>query len=94
MISILAGVGLGILAVVIHLAFTLWVRRMSGRRFYLLFFGGFILRIAVVAAVLTTVLVYTSLNDAVFTFSFILSYLFWSVIEMVWFNTNILRRGV
>lgn len=94
MISALAGSVLGLLAVMVHTAFVLWMGRSEGRRFYLIFFGGFALRLILIATILTSVFLLTSLREVVFTFSFILSYLLWSVIEMIWFNSRWKSRGI
>lgn len=77
-----SGTALGILAPLLHWIATRWVFRLQGRAFDSAFYISLLIRTIAILGIFVAFLVGTEIGKIAFTLSFIISYLFHSVIDI------------
>ncbi|MFU8812253.1 MAG: hypothetical protein ACNA78_04750 [Balneolaceae bacterium] len=87
-LGIYIGYSIGLLATVLHLIITRFAQQQQGERFKLLFYAGLFLRFFVVLALFAAVLLLSEIDEISFTVSFLISYLFHSVNEVLFLSKN------
>ena len=86
MISLILGVLLGFFSVVLHWAVSAYLQKIRSNQFMWAYTGGILLRFIIVLPLFTILIVMTKNEPLIFTFSFILSYIFFSVTEIFWLS--------
>lgn len=82
------GTALGMLAPALHLASTRWILRFRGEAFHSAFYLSLLFRTVLVLGLFTAILVGTKIGKISFTLSFIISYIFHSVIDIILIQRN------
>lgn len=78
-----AGTILGVLAPALHLVTTRWILRLRGGAFHSAFYLSLLFRTVVILGLFVVLLVVTKIGKIAFTLSFIISYIFHSVIDII-----------
>ncbi len=84
--ALLFGFILGFFSVGIHWVVSAYLRRLNNRYFIWAYSGGILLRFLIVLPLFALLIVLTKNEPLLFTFSFILSYIFFSVTEILWLS--------
>jgi len=84
--SLIFGVLLGFFSVLLHLGFSYLTQKIRSDKFMWMFSGGIIFRFLIVIPLFILLIVVTKNEPLIFTFSFILSYIIFSVTEIFWFS--------
>jgi hypothetical protein len=85
----LTGYSLGLFAVLIHLFTTLLSKNVSDRHFSNTYFFSLFVRFLIVCVIFTAILIMTKIDEFGFTVSFIISYIFHSVNEVIFLNRKL-----
>lgn len=85
----LTGYSLGLTAVLIHLFSSIFNQKMSEERFTSIYFISLFVRFIIVCTIFIMVLLTTKIDEFSFTVSFIISYIFHSVNEVIFLNRNL-----
>lgn len=85
----LVGYLLGLTAVIIHLFSSIFNQKTSEERFTTVYFFSLFIRFLIVCAVFILVLLTTKIDEFSFTVSFIISYIFHSVNEVIFLNRKL-----
>ena len=84
-----AGYLLGLATVVLHLITSLISKRAGGNKFVGFYYFGLFIRFLFVCFILIFLLVTTKIDEFSFTVSFIISYIFHSVNEVIFLNQEL-----
>jgi drug/metabolite transporter (DMT)-like permease len=85
----LVGYLLGLTAVIIHLFSSIFNQKTSEERFTTVYFFSLFIRFLIVCAIFILVLLTTKIDEFSFTVSFIISYIFHSVNEVIFLNRKL-----
>jgi hypothetical protein len=85
----LSGYLLGLTAVVIHLLSSVFNQNASEERFTTVYFFSLFVRFLIVCTIFILVLLTTKIDEFSFTVSFIISYIFHSVNEVIFLNRKL-----
>jgi len=88
-IAWLTGYLLGFFGVVLHLIFSHIVDRKGDDKFLTYFYAGIFIRFLVLITLIIVLLLLTNLDEFSFTVSFIISYIFHSVNEVILLNQKL-----
>ena len=80
---------LGLFAVLFHLLSSSYSGKKSGKKFLKTYFWSLFLRFLVVCILFALIIIWTNIEEISFTFSFVISYLYHSVIEVVLLNKKL-----
>lgn len=83
-----SGTALGLLAPLLHWAATRWILRLDGDLFHSAFYLTLLFRTILVLALFIALLTGTKIGKIAFTLSFIISYIFHSVIDIILIQRN------
>ncbi len=88
------GVGylLGVATIALHLILTLLVKNINDEAFFRFYFLGMVLRFVLVLVLYVAIIISGKFDQIIFTVSFIISYLFHSVIEIILINKKLTNR--
>lgn len=81
---------LGMATVILHLASSYIFGRKEGKQFLKAYFWSLISRFFAVCFIYAMIIIWTEIEEISFTFSFVISYLFHSVIEVIFLNNKLL----
>jgi len=81
---------LGFLTVFLHLVSSKIFGRKDGKKFLKAYYWSLFLRFLAVCALYALIILWTEIEEISFTFSFVISYLFHSVIEVIFLNHKLL----
>ncbi len=85
----LSGYLLGLGAVIIHLFSSIFNQKTNEERFTTVYFFSLFIRFLIVCAIFILVLLTTKIDEFSFTVSFIISYIFHSVNEVIFLNRKL-----
>jgi len=85
----LLGYTLGLTAVLIHLFSSVFNQKTSEERFTSIYFFSLFIRFMIVCTIFILVLLTTKIDEFSFTVSFIISYIFHSVNEVIFLNRKL-----
>ncbi|TVR16125.1 MAG: hypothetical protein EA391_08745 [Balneolaceae bacterium] len=85
-----AGHLLGMVTVILHLISSYIFGRKEGKQFLKAYFWSLIARFFGVCFIYAMIIIWTEIEEISFTFSFVISYLFHSVIEVIFLNNKLL----
>jgi len=85
----LSGYSLGLTAVIIHLFSSMFNQNTSEDKFTTVYFFSLLVRFFIVCAIFILVLLTTKIDEFSFTVSFIISYIFHSVNEVIFLNRKL-----
>lgn len=91
--GLVIGYFLGTAAVILHYATTSYLRKVDEALFYIYFFLSLFVRFMFVGGVFIFLLVTTKIDHLSFTVSFIISYIFHSVIDVILINQKISKQS-
>lgn len=91
--GLITGYFLGTAAVVLHYVTTSYLRKVDGDKFYIFFFLSLFVRFMFVGGVFIFLLVTTKIDHLSFTVSFIISYIFHSVIDVILINQKLSKQS-
>jgi len=80
---------IGLFAVLFHLLSSSYSGKKSGKKFLKTYFWSLFLRFLVVCILFALIIIWTNIEEISFTFSFVISYLYHSVIEVVLLNKKL-----
>lgn len=81
---------LGLATVLLHLASSTIFGKKEGNVFLKAYFWSLFIRFLVVCILYALIIIWTEIEEISFTFSFVISYLFHSVIEVIFLNNKLL----
>lgn len=87
-----AGYLLGVVTIALHLMLTLLVKNINDEAFFRFYFLGMVLRFVLVLVLYVAIIISGKFDQIIFTVSFIISYLFHSVIEIILINKKLTNR--
>lgn len=90
--GVLAGYGLGLLAVILHFVMSFFTRNMDNDSFFQLFFGGLMVRFLLILGLFIVLIISEKFDQLSFTVSFLISYIFHSVIDMIFLNDQLTNQ--
>jgi hypothetical protein len=85
----LAGYSLGLFAVMVHFFSALFTKKTSNRHFANIYFASLFIRFLIVCVLFVSILMMTKIDEFGFTVSFIISYIFHSVNEVIFLNRKL-----
>jgi drug/metabolite transporter (DMT)-like permease len=85
----LSGYTLGLTAVLIHLFSSVFNQKSSDEKFTSIYFFSLLVRFLIVCSIFILVLLTTKIDEFSFTVSFIISYIFHSVNEVIFLNRKL-----
>lgn len=88
-LSWLTGYFIGVLAVILHLLFSHIGNQVSQDKFITYYYAGLFIRFLAVIVLFIILLLVTNLDEFSFTVSFIISYIFHSVNEVIFLNEKL-----
>ncbi len=88
----LAGYGLGVVTILLHFIASKAFKRLSERNYFRVYFLGIAIRFVLVIALFIWIIIYGKIDQISFTVSFIISYIFHSVIEIILINKKLTNR--
>lgn len=80
---------LGLAAVLFHLFSSQFLGKRGGKKFLKTYFWSLFLRFLVVCILFVLIIIWTNIEEISFTFSFVISYLYHSVIEVIFLNKKL-----
>ena len=85
------GIGymLGMVTVVLHLASSFFFKKYSQKEFITYYYSALLVRFFIVCALFLLILVFIKIHEFSFTVSFIISYIFHSVIEVIFLHQKL-----
>jgi drug/metabolite transporter (DMT)-like permease len=89
-----AGYLLGFLAVVLHFAMSLFTKKIDDQYFMWYFFGGLFVRFLIILGLFLLFIISGKFDHLSFTVSFLISYIFHSVIDMIQLNKKLTNQSV
>jgi hypothetical protein len=81
---------LGFLTVLLHLVSSSFFGKKDGKKFLKAYYWSLFLRFLAVCVLYAIIILWTEIEEISFTFSFVISYLFHSVIEVIFLNHKLL----
>jgi len=87
----LLGYMLGLTAVLIHLFSSIFNQNSSEERFTTVYIFSLLIRFLIVCTIFILILLTTKIDEFSFTVSFIISYIFHSVNEVIFLNRNLIN---
>ncbi len=85
-----AGHLLGLVTVLLHVISSMIFGKKEGEVFLKAYFWSLFLRFIAVCILYALIIIWTEIEEISFTFSFVISYLFHSVIEVIFLNNKLL----
>jgi drug/metabolite transporter (DMT)-like permease len=85
---------LGFLAVALHYIMSLFTKKISDQYFMWYYFGGLFLRFLIVLGLFLLLIISGKFDQLSFTVSFLISYIFHSVIDMILLNKKLTNQSV
>ena len=85
----LIGYSLGMLTVIIHFISTSFTKNASEKQFTNIYFLSLFIRFLIVCTIFVAILILTKIDEFGFTVSFIISYIFHSVNEVIFLNRKL-----
>jgi len=92
--GLVAGYILGFLAVVLHYVMSFFSKNISDQYFMWYYFGGLFVRFLIVLGLFLILIISGKFDHLSFTVSFLISYLFHSVIDMILLNEKLTNQSV
>ena len=86
----IAGHFLGFVTVILHLVSSYFFGKKDGKKFLKAYYWSLFLRFLSVCVLYAIIILWTEIEEISFTFSFVISYLFHSVIEVIFLNHKLL----
>jgi len=90
--GILAGYGLGFLAILLHFATNQFTKKLDNDSFFKLFFLSLTLRFFIVLGLFVILILSEKFEQLSFTVSFLISYIFHSVTDMIFLNDQLTKQ--
>jgi len=87
--AITAGYLLGLVSVLLHFAFLAYIKKRPDNSFLTLYYLSLLPRLLVICAVFVILIIFTKIDEIGFTVSFIISYIFHSVNEIILLNRQL-----
>lgn len=88
-----AGYALGLLAIALHFVMSSFAGRLEGDRFFQFFFGGVAVRFMIILGLFVILIISGKFDQLGFTVSFLISYIFHSVIDMILLNDELTNQS-
>jgi drug/metabolite transporter (DMT)-like permease len=92
--GLVAGYLLGFLAVVLHYVMSLFTNKISDQYFMWYYFGGLFVRFLIVLGLFLLLIISGKFDHLSFTVSFLISYIFHSVIDVILLNEKLTNQSV
>lgn len=92
-VSIITGYILGLFAVLSHLLFISYTKNLEESNFRKLYFISIFIRFFIVCLIFVALIIFTKIDELGFTVSFIISYIFHSVIEIILLNRQLTSQN-
>lgn len=92
-IAILTGYFLGLSAVLAHLLFINQTKHLDVSDFQRLYFISIMIRFLLICLIFVALIIFTKIDELGFTVSFIISYIFHSVIEIILLNKQLTSQN-
>ncbi len=92
-VSIIIGYFLGLSAVLSHLLFISYTKNLEESKFQKLYFISIFIRFFIVCLIFVALIIFTKIDELGFTVSFIISYIFHSVIEIILLNRQLTSQN-
>lgn len=87
------GYGLGLITILLHFTAARAFSTLSDNNFFSIYFLSIGLRFLVVIAIFILIIIFGKIDQISFTVSFIISYIFHSVIEIILLNIKLTNRA-
>lgn len=88
-----AGYLLGFLAVVLHFVMSLFTKKIDDQYFMWYFFGGLFVRFLIILGLFLLLIISGKFDHLSFTVSFLISYIFHSIIDIIQLNKKLTNQS-